>query len=182
MLFGQSVVEKQQASPIIDRCGTVVGHKAATKLLPDTPTAWLQHSDGGPCLRSPPHQRQHLGLRQFACSNIKFPLGAVQAERTVSPMDRQILQQYGLPFGDPGLDRTPEKRPPARHQRRPHEDLAHKGVDERRMDPVAAEMTHPQQAAPNRCQSLSEPMSRKIHGYFFNMPASRPVENAICRL
>ncbi len=182
MLFGQSVVEKQQANPVIDRRGTVVGHEAATKLLPNAPPARFQHSHSGSRLRGPPHQRQHLGMRQFARGDIELPLGAIQSERTVSRVDRQILQQYGLPLGNPGIDRTPEKRPLARHQRRPHEDLAHEGIDERRMDPVTAEMAHPQQAATNRSPTLSEPMSREIHGYCFSMPASRPVEKAICRL
>lgn len=183
MLFRQTVVEQQQTCPVIDRRGTVRRHELPTKQLPLAAPARFQHGHRSPCFDRTPDQREHLGVRKFTRQHIQFALGPVQPERPVSLVNGKVLQLPGRTFGDAGFPQGPEKRPVARHERRPHENLAHERIDERRMDTVAAEMPRPHEPAadgrqPLR-QSLPETMSSRTHPYFFSMPASRPVEKAI---
>lgn len=101
-------------------------------------------------------------------------------------MQSQILQLYRPLYGNSVQKKRLVKFPITGQKIMPHENLADKIINKRRMDTVTAKMAGPTQTIA-QSEGLAFPaesnaMSSDFHLYFFNMPASRPVEKAICRL
>ena len=181
------VVEEQQVGPVVHRCRLVRRCDLPAQRLPLDSGMGCQDGYGRSRFLGGMHQPEHFASRQFGRDDAERRIRTIQAKRSITCVNRQVLQLYGPPFvrscGPQGLI----ERSVAGQKFGAHEDFPHKGIDERGVHSVAPEVAYPCQSVARRRDAspniLPQSVPREFHGfYFFSMPASRPVEKAICRL
>lgn len=149
--------------------------------------AGRHQGDGMPRFTRGRDQCQRLRTWQVPRQDTEFGIRTIQAKRTVTAMNRHVLQLYRPAFGHSGTAQRPIQPPIAGQQLAAHENFPYNIIYERRMDSVPAEITGADKPVVQFCdpsvKTQSDSAAADPHlPYFFSMPARRPVEKAICRL
>lgn len=118
MLFRQIIVENQQVSPIVHRRRTMRRHDLTAQHLAILSLAGRHQGDGMPRFARGGDQRQRLRTGQVPRQDTEFGIRTIQAKRTVTAMNRHVLQLYRPAFGNSGTAQRPVQPPVARQQAR----------------------------------------------------------------
>ena len=179
--------EEQQIAPIIHRSAPMLFDQSTAKLCPLTPLIGRHQRYSRATTSSSLGQFNSLLGRYLRGQHTQLTrIGqAVDREGTVVEMQVEILQLNGS-----SADKTTCHKGIIEHrliagQPPLHKDLTHDGIDKGGMDPMPPKITrsgYPLMQHGKPIEASFDIASADAHGYFFNRPARRPVEKAICRL
>lgn len=143
MLFRKVVVEYDQVAPIVDRRRAVFGNDLRAQRLAFASLVRRHDDDRMTCGGSRTYQCQRLLSRKIAQRHAQVGISTVQRPSGTVAMDGEILQLHGTTMRNASTAQRLVERAVALQQRMAHEDLADDGIDVRRMDSMAPEITGP---------------------------------------
>lgn len=142
------IVENEQVTPVVHRRRTVFPHDAAAQFATHGAPIGFHDTEGRTRFSRCGHRRRDPVLRVVSRQHTQGSMfRAIYSESLITAMRKEILE-LDCP---PGRDSRPAqrliKRPVIPLDRMFHEDLPDNVVDERRMDPVPAEIAGTRQSA-----------------------------------
>ena len=178
------VVEQQQIPPVIHRSRRVRLRDAAAELRSLLTVIRPHQADGCAPFFRPVHESEGFGCRHLVRQHVQLDrFRTIHAKRSVPAVMQQILQLRGTPRRHAGSTKRLVESPVAGRKSAPHKNFPHQCVHERGVNSVPAEMAGAGEPVPQPLHPAGKAANISPSAvHCFSMPASRPVEKAICRL